>query len=55
MEAIVARNQAQIDEEDHILELSGAFLDEASLADGNLSGLFLDHASLKGAFLYGAI
>ena len=54
MEAIAARNQAQIDEEDHILELSGAFLDEASLADGNLSGLFLDHVSLKGAFLYGA-
>ena len=53
MEAIAARNQAQIDEEDHILELSGAFLEGASLADGNLSGLFLNHVSLNGAFLYG--
>ena len=53
MEAISARNKAQIKEENHILKLSGAFLEKVTISDGNLAGLFLDRASLKGAFLYG--
>ena len=53
MEAIAARNRAQIKEEDHILKLSGAFLEKVTISDGNLAGLNLDHVSLKGAFLHG--